>query len=378
MRLDDLVRCLGPEWEAILDGLLVRRKAPKIGDIDRLAPKVAEVSRAYNDGRPEQAPLEARLAFSFPRDVPKGAGAVRELVASGLLSAPLRILDIGAGLGAMTLGIVRALEAAGAEGKVEALLVDADARALDLAKEIAAASPKGKVALDVTTRVAKAGAALPEADLVVAGQVLSELDPDLDEPARIERHAELVRDWLGRAPTVVIVEPALRDRTRHLHAVRDRVLAADPGVAVFSPCLHREPCPALANEGDWCHEDLAVDLPPFLVPLARAAGLRWEGLTFTQLVLRRDGARLFDRTKPGAMRLRVVSDVMRTKGKTELFSCNEHGRRTRLRRLDRDERAEPTGFPDLSRGDVVTLDVDADEKGTLPRTVHVDVWPRGH
>src|SRR3712207_8562489 len=58
---------------------------------------------------------------------------------------------------------------------------------------------------------------------------------------------------------------------------------------VFAPCLHAASCPMLAIETEWCHEDLAVDLPPWTVPLARAAGLRWQGLTFSYLVLRKDG-----------------------------------------------------------------------------------------
>ena len=73
----------------------------------------------------------------------------------------------------------------------------------------------------------------------------------------------------------------------------------------------------LATEGDWCHEDLPIDLPPWVAPLARAAGLRWQRLTFSYLALRRDGRRLFDEATiggspgvPGESRvhLRVVSD----------------------------------------------------------------------
>ena len=70
---------------------------------------------------------------------------------------------------------------------------------------------------------------------------------------------------------LVVVEPALRDRTRHLHRVRERLMASE-AVTLFAPCLHRAACPALATKGDWCHEDLPLDLPEWLVPLARAAG----------------------------------------------------------------------------------------------------------
>jgi hypothetical protein len=389
MPAPDLVRPLEDEWQAVLDAVLSKMGAPKTSDVARLAPKLEELSRAYNEGAAgadeKPVPLEARVAFSFARDAPKGAAAARELVAAGLLATPLRILDLGAGLGAMTWGIVRALEASGANGNVEALLVDADARALDVATKIAAAAPapRGSIDLAITTRVERLGAKLPEADLVLVGQVLSELDTELDPAARIEKHATLVsdllRDTVADHGALVIVEPALRDRTRHLHAVRDRL--AGRGTTIFAPCLHADACPALATEDAWCHEDLPVDLPKWLVPLARAAGLRFQGLTFSYLVLRKDEARLVTRLREGGLRLRVVSEVMPTKGKTELFACTAAGRRVRLRRLARDEKAAPSGWDELERGDVLTVTPEpeeADEKGRIAGTAEIDVWPRGH
>jgi hypothetical protein len=153
MPAPDLVRPLEDEWQAVLDAVLSKMGAPKTSDVARLAPKLEELSRAYNEGAAgadeKPVPLEARVAFSFARDAPKGAAAARELVAAGLLATPLRILDLGAGLGAMTWGIVRALEASGANGNVEALLVDADARALDVATKIAAAAPRGSIDLAI-------------------------------------------------------------------------------------------------------------------------------------------------------------------------------------------------------------------------------------
>ena len=143
-RPETLVRPLEARWQEVLDEVLRPMHRPPLAtkDVARLAPKVEELSRAYNraeaEGRRTKLPLEARVAFSFPRDVPKGAGATRELVASGALTIPadrpLRVLDLGAGLGAMTWGLVRALVASGASGRVDALLVDEDAEVLEAAR----------------------------------------------------------------------------------------------------------------------------------------------------------------------------------------------------------------------------------------------------
>src|SRR5579883_2748647 len=341
----DLVRPLEDDWRETLDAVARRRRWPTSHDVPALAAEVARLSAAYNDASVARASMAsagaARLGYAFARDVPKGAAAVRELVATGALAlgaAALRVLDVGAGLGAATWGVVRALEAAGARGVVEATWWDADAGALELAGEIARAragatgnaGATGAVALRATTAARRLVAAGPAADardreeaapfdLVLVAHVLSEIDVDAPAEGRADRHASWLRALLERRVaahgSLVVVEPALRDRTRHLHRVRDRLAAA--GATIFAPCLHAAGCPALAAETDWCHEDLPVDLPRWLAPVARAAGLRRQGLTYSYLVMRKDGLRLADVAAVGrrGASLRVVSEAFRTKGK---------------------------------------------------------------
>jgi ribosomal protein RSM22 (predicted rRNA methylase) len=380
----DFVQPLDESWREIVDAVGRARGWPTTREPARLGAQVAALSVAYNDPRQARASVRdagaARLGFSFARDVPKGAAAVRELLALGVLrrDAPLRVLDLGAGLGAMTWGVQRARVAAGGDPAVEATWVDSDAEALELGHEIArmrAISSRH----DVQVRGVKAPAVAATApggalggrgsyDLVILGQVLSELDTGLEPVERAAAHAF----WLGLllerfvAPdgSLVVVEPGLRDRSRHLHRVRDGVLAAG-SASVFAPCTHAAGCPALATEGDWCHEDLRVDLPSWLAPVARAAGLRYEGLTFSYLVLRRDGATLARSLAPPASAglFRVVSDRMKTKGKVERFLCGEllgeKGAhvvgRARTMRLDRHATDENQVWEDLARGDVATI-----------------------
>jgi SAM-dependent methyltransferase len=329
---------LEERWRVLLAEVAASKGLPSAHEVARLGADVARLSAAYNalPGAPRAEPsslLGARLGFSFPRDAPKSGGAVAELVLSGLLriptDRPLAILDVGAGLGASTWGVVRALASAGQKGDVEALLVDTDARALELARAVAGrALGEGGVSLNVRTEprslAASSGVGAgagggAKADLVLLGQVLSEADRELQPAERAARHAALLAAILDRSVrpdgALVVVEPALRDRTRHLHGVRALLVAG--GVRVFAPCLHQEACPMLAREQDWCHEDMGVDLPGWLVPVARTAGLRWQGLTFSYLVLRPDGASV----ARGRRLLRVVSPPRRTKGKRELDTC---------------------------------------------------------
>jgi small ribosomal subunit Rsm22 len=389
------VRQLEDDWRGTLDGIARARGWPTSHEVERLGAAVEALSRKYNrrpaneaPGKDAPHPLAARLGFSFARDVPKGAAAVRELVAASLVATrpgPLRVLDLGAGLGAMTWGVQRALEASGRKTHVEATWVDEDAEALEVGRGIVRARARpGEPGLVVRGTLAstlggwRAAAEEERFDLVLVGQVLSELDLVRSDDERVDLHASilgnLIHDALEPDGALVVVEPALRDRTRHLHRVRDALVARQ--VTLFAPCLHSAPCPALAEPSEWCHEDLDVDLPPWLVPVARAAGLRFEGLSFSYLVLRKDGVTLASRT---AADLRVVSRALPSKGKCEAYLCGSFSRRgervparARVMRLVRDERGgkgqggegEPgTGkeegrlrLDELSRGDLVTVE----------------------
>jgi ribosomal protein RSM22 (predicted rRNA methylase) len=405
MAYGELVRPLEDDWRDVLDGVARARSWPTSHDVARLGAAVAALSAAYNDPSRARAQVRdagaARLGFAFARDVPKGAAAVRELVATGALQRRLdrpdrrlRVLDIGAGLGATTWGLVRALERSGGHGAVEATWLDADAQALQLgtailqARSRASAGRAGAVELRTRTlaRPLAAGSVTRSLsqdvgvgddgkfDVILVGQVLSELDVGGSADGRVAQHARMLHELLEMFTTeggaVVVIEPALRDRSRHLHRVRDALTVL--GARIFAPCLHAAPCPALLRDSDWCHEDLKVNLPAWLVPVARAAGLRHEGLTFSYVVLRRAGepseredhGALVDSVlaPKGAARLRVVSDTFRTKGKREVFLCGEFARegglvpaRERVTRLDRDATGANASWEELTRGDLLVV-----------------------
>jgi len=370
---------LDDEFEARLSALAQRRGFPSSREPAKLGAEVRALSDLYNEmtkgldvAQRARASLAARLSFSLPRDMAKGASAARELIQAGIVGgkkAPLRILDVGAGLGAMTFGIAKVLDASGTPMKVEALLLDADSEALSVAKEIAPILGLKSIELNVATSplsVRELGAVRTSFDLIVLGQVLSELDAVLTPEERLKRHVELLRSLMNKLSdhgSLIVVEPALRDRTRHLHALRDAIVQL-PWANLFSPCVHSAACPALAVDGDWCHEDLPINLPEWLVPTAKAAGLRWEGLTFSYLILRKDGVSMRSLVHSPTV-VRVVSSLLRTKGKTELFVCGElvskEGggaipARSKLRRLDRDESESNADWEKAIRGDLISAE----------------------
>jgi SAM-dependent methyltransferase len=378
-------RLLAPVESVWLDAVRAVAADHRFASFDepaRLGASVARLSVVYNDPTrsdlrsAETALLEARLGFSLVRDLPKVTTAVRELCDAGLLrvrGAPLRVLDLGAGLGASTFGLVRALAIAGESGTVDAVLVDDNQRALALAADVARVIGK-KIDIQLHVRTAVGNAAShtsPERfDVILLGQMVSELDCALAPDARASRHAawiaRLLQDCLEGDGFLLIVEPALRERTRHLHAVRDALMGepGEPSVTLFAPCLQRQACPMLANPHDWCHEDLPVNLPDPLIPVARAAGLRFEGLTYSYLVLRRDGVTLRGRLGSRAPGLaRVVSAPLVTKVKREWFLCGDAmtngeltSAKTKAMRLDRERAPHNVAWDDARRGDILAFD----------------------
>ena len=339
----------------------------------------------------ETEALVARLRFFLPRDAPKLALPLDELHGANAmdLNRPLRVLDLGAGVGASSLGVAAWLAAKGFDQRVEIDAVDRSAAALTVLRALGKRlRPPDAAEIAFTTTVAdvSTGGWTPPAphayDLVVVSFVLNELWQDRDPRHRAERQRALLgrlSACLAANGSLLILEPALRETARALHELRDGLLAEPMGLSVFAPCLHHGPCPMLEHAKDWCHEDRDYQLSPALAGIARGAGLRTSRLTFTYLTLRRDDRTLAkaigsaadrrahvgtDRVEDGLL-LRAVSQPIRTKGKLEIFGCGG-GRRLRLVRLDRHRTDANRALDHCHRGDLFTVGSDASDADASP------------
>jgi SAM-dependent methyltransferase len=345
-----------------------RRAGYRLDDRAALSQAVAALSALYTrerDGLAQgalgsSAPL-ARLGFFLPRDLVKMFGPLAELARAGRLPArpTLRVLDLGAGLGATSLGLARYLRHAGSPvQRLQVTAVERDETSLKLMSALCEATralPSELVPIDLTLSRADLVQALPSAsfDFVLLGFVLNELFLEQPPEQRPALRAELLAKLAGQLSpegALIVLEPALKESARELMRSRDALLGAAEGIHIFAPCVHREPCPMLARERDWCHESLDYALPEHLAQVAKQAGLRFEGLSYAALLLTKQPR--FDDVLP---RQRIVSDRLVSKGKLELFGCSRAGYQ-RLTRLDRDQSALNAGFDHLRRGDIVELE----------------------
>jgi len=264
------------------------------------------------------------LRAEYARDIaPRTGVALRKILtevlpAEGLRLRPASVMDLGAGTGAV--------------GETLRGLYGRGHRLVEVDRVARGGTTR---AADVTRVDALAAFGAPF-ELVIAAHVLNELYLDEEPASRATRLGRLVRAWtedlLGADGTLVVIEPALRETSRALLAVRDQLLAA--GLHVVAPCFFSGPCPALLRERDWCH-DSAPD----------AAGRR---IDFSYLVVRATGP------AAAANRFRVVSDPLPEKGRLRLFGCGGDGRHA-LVRLDRHASAANVDFERAGRGDVIQV-----------------------
>ena len=248
-----------------------------------------------------------------------------------------RVLDLGAGTGAVGQAV---RDFFGAATRVTAV------------DRIAA---PGVVTADLAASGPLRGVAGPF-DLIIAAHLVNELFRQQPLAQRVAARASRILSWaqtlLAPRGTFIVLEPALRETSRELLAVRDQLVAA--GWTVVAPCLWQGPCPALARERDWCHDAVSPS------DAGRDGPARVD---FSYLALRRapPGAEV----APGDPTLfRIVSDPLVEKGRLRFFGCGPAGRHA-LVRLDRHRTEANRTFDHLARGDLARI------SGT---TVENDGW----
>jgi ribosomal protein RSM22 (predicted rRNA methylase) len=277
--------------------------------------------------------LGAYLLFYWPVSYAQARSVLGELPA-----LPGDVLDVGAGPAPFSLA---ALDA----GARSALAIDRSRAALSVGEALA-----GAIGRPLATGAWEPARPLPEGgfDTVVAGHLFNELD------ASIERRAQLAESLLARVRPgghLVLVEPALRETSRALLAVRDLLVAR--GAAVRAPCLWRAGCPALARESDWCHAERRFDPPPLIAELADAAKLNRHRLKMTYVIFEARGAGW--PTPPSGHVFRIVSEPLDRKGQHRFVGCGPEGR-TPLVLPDKHVSDENRVFVELERGDLVRVD----------------------
>lgn len=336
---------------------------------EKIVRAIAELSRRFNKERSSlnQTYLDDRLLstaylqYFLPVNLAKIQALLTELSASEPVEE-FSVLDIGSGPGTGALAVLdwwyqRRLSCA-----VSVTAVDRSRGALRQARQLwdgyCRAAGVGEAYLrtdegDLERRVwfEQVRKKAPF-DLIILANSLNEVHAEASDP--IIARTTLVEEALSLLAvhgTMMIVEPALRETSRALHQVRDRLLQ-EKRCTIYSPCLHESNCPALVKPDDWCHEERAWEPPASIQEIDGEVGFIKDALKFSYLLLRKDGKTIAER-RPDVYR--VVSELRELKGEKRAWICNEQGRQE-VGRQDRLVSPCNEAFDHWHRGAIVQIE----------------------
>ncbi len=252
----------------------------------------------------------AYMSYAHPLQLLRGVSALQEVRARagaawpGGVDGRLRVLDLGAGLGAMSQAL---LSVAGEGPWPEIALLDQQRAALrdarGLTAAVALALRPDEAPPRVHTVTAPVDEWLPKAaergyqyDVVLFGALLNEHSRSW--AASLAATLPLVAE----GGIVVLVEPAMPRIGRELMQLRESLLEE---TATIAPCAHQAACPLLRRTRDWCFTVRRAKFPRSVASIARQIGHQDFEVRYAVWAFHPGGAPRDDTT-----RARFVSDPM--------------------------------------------------------------------
>jgi ribosomal protein RSM22 (predicted rRNA methylase) len=341
------------------EGITPRKLAEGVSELSCLFTKNrSRLSRSYLEDKTLRA---AYLQYFLPVNLAKVQVLLNEMPTLESVKC-FSVLDLGSGPGTAALAILDWWQQCGLNHALSVTAVEGSTAALKQAGQLwdryCRATGVGEVSLEAYAEDLERGAWVDQVrqkgpfHLIIIANCLNEIHAEAQDS--IERRAALVGEALSLLAsngTMMIIEPALRETSRALHQVRDRLLQ-EKQCSIYSPCLHEHSCPALAKPDDWCHEERAWEPPGIIQEIDEQVGFIKDALKFSYLLLRKDRKTIVER---GPDVYRVVSELRELKGEQRAWLCNEQGRQE-VGRQDRLASSNNGPFDHWHRGAIVQIE----------------------
>jgi len=292
--------------------------------------------------------------YLFPQNFVRAQWVLAEWLAVADCSAaarPLRVLDWGCGLGASACAVAQSFSQIWPGRAVEVRARDIAPRSLAMLQrvfaEVRALWPT--VTLDAAPGdLRSAMQPDPPCDLILVSFVLNEVSRTDDDAGWLE----ILDGWMaGVAPAgaLILIEPAGHESSGRLERLRDAVAAAGRW-RIAGPCLHARPCPLQRQGGEYCHDVRPWRVPATLAYLNRKMQRTLADLKHSFLIL----AHPAGTRRGGADRFRMVSPLLRARGRRFLRGCAADGELRTYEVLERNlDRARVARLRALARGDIL-------------------------
>ncbi len=343
-------------WAGI-EGLTYTTKSHYRKRLRVIRDQMRQLSSDFAEGIPSESRYsDAYFLYNFPLNFMKMMHVIGEIssrYSHFLLNRPrYNILDIGCGEGAGMYGAYYALKSFDDSLKVRLIGIDRSGAMLEHARQMGVHLRKcgGGIRTAFFHRdAADIRSCLPRKkyDIIICNNSLAEI---FREEVIPKKYIGVLLGHLVDGGLLVIIEPALKKFARRLMQLRDD-LAGHKAAQVILPCLHEGHCSLLQidSRDEWCHQSVAWQPPAFLRILNEELNREIDILKFAYVVIAKTKAR---GVWPGGYR--VISNLLKEKGKMRFILCTEHGR-VELVRLNRSRSASNAMFNQIKKGDMIGL-----------------------
>lgn len=308
------------------------------------------------DAPTEKHYTDAYLAYNFPMNLVKTMIVTKEIALRypDILGrrARLHVLDIGCGDGAGIYGFYYALKDAHFIREFNLMGIDTVAKMLERARILGRwlIRQDARVKVFFRRQIIKDLSLLnyrKRYNIILCINSLAEIVKSEKIPVWFI-HSLLKR--LTDDGLLVIIEPALKKFVRRLMRLRDGLVSQRKGI-VLLPCLHDNPCALMLVDArkEWCHQSVHWSPPDFLNIINEGLNREIDVLKFAYLVIAKNKV-LYDRPRG----YRVISQLLKEKGKARCFICTSQGR-VELTRLSKSMTADNADFDLMCKGDILQL-----------------------
>jgi ribosomal protein RSM22 (predicted rRNA methylase) len=344
------------DWAGI-EGLTYATESHHRKRLREIRDQMRQLSSDFADGKPSESRYSnAYFLYNFPLNFMKMMHVIGEISSRDpqfLLNRPrYSILDIGCGEGAGMYGAYYALKNFDNSLTIRLAGIDRSGIMLEHARQMAVHLRKhgeGIITKFFNRDAADIRGSLPRKkyDIIICNNSLAEI---FREDMIPRKYIGVLLGHLVDEGLFVIIEPALKKFTRRVMQLRDD-LAGHKAAQVILPCLHEGHCSLLQidSRNEWCHQSVAWKPPAFLRIINEGLNREIGLLKFAYLVIAKTKER---GVRPGGYR--VISRLLREKGKMRCFLCTENGR-VELVRLNRSKSTSNAMFDKTEKGGVIKL-----------------------
>ncbi len=300
---------------------------------------------------------DAYFLYNFPANVAKMMYVITEVRRHWPQFLPHKdrcnVLDVGCGEGAGMIGLYHALKDSIGDTEVLFSGIDSSKRMVDRARQMLHLHIKDDRRLKArlfqrNAREFWRATSRKRYDIILLVNSLAEIVKDDTLPGDVmgRLYGSIVEGGL-----LVIIEPALKRLARRLMYLRDD-LARHRAVQVILPCLHKGPCALLHVGGrqEWCHQSAVWSPPEFIQIINKGLNREIDVLKFSYLVAVK--SETLRSTKAG---YRVVSHLLREKGRIRSYLCTPQGR-VELVRLNKNRKVCNRDFDEISKGSITEIE----------------------